>query len=70
MPAVVSVPWTSKATARLNQPAVLAGRSGSAPVTDGSVSSYFSPYGKGALTLPALSLQVPDSAARPLSGPL
>ena len=70
MPAVVSVPWTSKATGWLNHPEALAGRSGTAPVTDGSVSSYFRPYGKGALTFPALSLQVPDSDAAALSGPL
>src|SRR3954463_3678623 len=70
MPAVASVPWTSKAAGWLNHPAALAGRSGVAPVTDGLVSSYFRPYGKEALTFPALSLQVPDSDAPRLSGPL
>src|SRR5215208_257502 len=70
MPAVESVPWRSKATGWLNHPAALAGCSGAAPVTDGFVWSYFRPYGKEALTFPALSLHVPDSDAAALSGPL
>jgi len=70
IPDVPSVPWTSNVTARLNQPAELAARSGTAADTAGSVSSYFSPYGNGELTLPALSRHVPDTFAAPLSGPL
>ena len=70
IPDAPSVPWTSNLTARLNQPAPFAERSGTAPVTNGSVSSYFSPYGNGALTFPALSRHVPAIDAAPLSGPL
>jgi hypothetical protein len=42
-PDVASVPWTSKATARLNQPFSFAGRSGWAAATVGAVASYLSP---------------------------
>ena len=63
------MPARSKRTGRLNQPAAFGERSGVAPATAGAVSSYLSPYGKGLLTLPALSVHVPASEAAALSGP-
>ena len=45
------------------------GRSACAPVTNGAVSSYFSPKPSGVLVLPARSLQVPETEAVALSGP-
>jgi hypothetical protein len=52
----------------LNQPFTSGGRSVFAAATVGAVASYLSPNEPDA-ELPALSLQVPETEAEPLSGP-
>ena len=69
MPEVASEPANDTPTAWLYQPFVSGGRAGLA-LTLGGVASYLRLNVEGALTLPALSVQVPLTVALPLSGPL
>ena len=69
-PETGSVPAKPIATAWLYQPFASAARAGLPPVTVGAVASYLSWWLKGALTLPALSVQVPGTDAAAPSGPL
>ena len=68
MPDVASVPENDTPTGWLYQPFESAARAAAA-LTDGGVASYLSGNEAGALTLPALSVQVPETLAEPPSGP-